>query len=260
VLIVLPRDAFLSPDAYSDNGWYRVVVYNQTGWVLGNEVNLYGSCQALLLSAPIPALATPVPVANQASYCTVSSSNNVNIRSGPGTNYTVIGTLLPGTSLPASGQLDGWYMVSAGEQQGWVSGTVVTASGLCNLLPLVASATPLPVAPFDTATFSLVTDRDASSQFSEAISYPDGDSGDLIQLSIANLYFQPPDNYREFTLSLNCAGPGAEYVRWGAPENPVHTCGSIITLPFLYDYSQQLLTVVLSQPGYVQYTLAATRL
>ncbi len=260
VLTVLPSDAFLAPDAYSDNGWYRVVVNNQTGWVLGSEVNLHGSCQTLLLSAPIPVLTTPVPVADPTSYCTVSSSNNVNIRGGPGTNYTVIGTLLPGTSLPASGQLDGWYVVTAGGQQGWVSGTVVATNGLCNLLPLVASATPLPVAPFDTATFSLVTDRDASSQFSEVISYPDGDSGDLIQLSIANLYFQPPDNYREFTLSLNCAGPGAESVRWGAPENPVYTCGSIITLPFLYDYSQQLLTVVLSQPGYVQYTLAATRL
>jgi uncharacterized protein YraI len=260
VLTLLPRDTLLTPDAYSDNGWYRVAVNNQAGWVLGSVVNLHGSCQALLLSAPIPVLATPMTVADPASYCTISSGNYVNIRSGPGTSYTVIGTLSPGTALPASGQFDGWYLLSAGDQQGWVSGTVVSADGLCNLLPLVASATPLPVAPFDTSTFSLVTDRDASSQFSEVISYPDGDSGDLIQLSIANLYFQPPDNYREFTLSLNCAGPGAEYLRWGAPENPVNTCGSIITLPFLYDYSQHLLSVVLSHPGYVQYTLAATRL
>jgi hypothetical protein len=149
--------------------------------------------------------------------------------------------------------------VSAGGQQGWVSGTVVTTSGLCNLLPLVAPATPLPIAPFDTDAFAMVADRDGSSQFSDVISYPDGDSGDLIQVSVANLFTQPPDNYREFTVSLNCFGPGAESVRWGAPENPVHACGSAVTLPFLYDASQQRFSVVLSQPGYVQYTLAALR-
>jgi hypothetical protein len=120
-------------------------------------------------------------------------------------------------------------------------------------------ATPLPVAPFDSGTFSLVTDRDGGSQVSEEISYPDGDRADLVQVNVANLFFQPPDNYREFTLTLNCTGTGAEFVRWGAPENPLHSCGSAISLPFLYDYSQQFLSITLTQPGYVQYTLVAAR-
>jgi uncharacterized protein YraI len=256
VLTVLPRGSFLTPDARSDNGWYRVLVNNQIGWVLGSVVNLNGPCHTLLLSAPIPVVPTAVPAAT----CSVSAATNVNIRSGPGTNFAVIGALRAGASLPVSGRSDnGWYVVTSGEQQGWVSGAVVTASGLCHLMPLVAPATPLPSAPYDAATFALVTDRDGSNQFSEVISYPDGDGADLIQVSVTNLYFQPPDNYREFTLTLHCTGPGAEHVRWGAPENPVHVCGSAIRLPFLYDYSQQVLTVVLGQPGYVQYTLAASR-
>jgi hypothetical protein len=36
-------------------------------------------------------------------------------------------------------------------------------------------------------------------------------------------------------------------------------CGCAIALSFLYDASQQTCSVVLAQPGYVQYTLAALR-
>jgi hypothetical protein len=133
---------------------------------------------------------------------------------------------------------------------------VVGVSGECGFLPLVM---PLPVAPLDTGTFSLVTDRDGTNQVSEVISFPEGDRADLVQVSVANLFVQPPDNYREFTLTLNCTGAGAEHVRWGAPENPVHFCGSAINLPFLFDYSEQFLTITLTEPGYVQYTLVAAR-
>jgi hypothetical protein len=180
----------------------------------------------------------------------------VNIRNGPGLNYSVVGSLLPGSPLPVNGRSDNnWYSVG---QQAWVSGSVVILEGACDALSVPPPA--LPVAPLDSATFPLVADRDGSGQISEIISYPDGDRADLIEFNVANLYFQPPDNYREFSVSLVCTGTGFEQVRWGAPENPVLACGSTITIPFLYDYNHQLFTVILpdgSQPGYVSYTLAA---
>jgi len=266
VLGVLPHGSFLTPDARSENGWYRVYVNAQDGWVLGSMVNLHGPCQDLLLSAPIPSgiSVTPMPVA-QMVPCNVTpaSTVNVNVRSGPGTTFPVIGSLAVGSSLLVSGRSDNdWYTVTAGGQQGWVSGSVVTLNGLCDELALAAPTplpTPLPIAPYDTGTFSLVADRDGGNQVSEVISYPDGDRADLIEVDVANLYFQPPDNYREFALSLQCTGTGAEFVRWGAPENPMLACGSSITLPFLYDYSAQTLAVTLPQgPGYVSYTLSAS--
>jgi hypothetical protein len=121
-----------------------------------------------------------------------------------------------------------------------------------------------PIAPADQPAVGLGLDRDVGGQFSDAISYPNGDTNDLIQLSVSNLANEPANYYREFYLTLVCSGSGLEAVRWGLPENPTVTCGSTVTTQFSYAdvTGSNLLNLAVtfpqgSAPGYVTYTLRA---
>jgi hypothetical protein len=72
--------------------------------------------------------------------CTVSTSNTVNQRSGPGTGYAVAGQLSPGQTGTAVGQHDGgdgfiWYQLDGGA---WMREDVITLYGDCGSLPDVA--------------------------------------------------------------------------------------------------------------------------
>lgn len=80
--------------------------------------------------------------------CSVNSTLDVNIRTGPGTVYYAIGGLYPGNFLEVVGQANGWYQVEYNNGLGWVSGTVVTTNGDCTNVPYV---TPPPT-PYPTAT------------------------------------------------------------------------------------------------------------
>lgn len=72
--------------------------------------------------------------------CTASSSTNINIRSGAGTDYSVVGTLFAGQSIAVTGQTaNGWYAVESSSVQGYVSASVVTLSGSCDNLPAVGT-------------------------------------------------------------------------------------------------------------------------
>ncbi|MCL4248287.1 MAG: hypothetical protein KJ065_09085 [Anaerolineae bacterium] len=62
-------------------------------------------------------------------------------------------------------------------------------------------------------------------------------------------------------MTLNCTGIGAEHLRWGSPYEPVLRCGDSVELPFLYEISQQPLSIVFepnSPQSYVEYMLTVT--
>lgn len=69
----------------------------------------------------------------------VASAGGVNVRSGPSTNFSAIGTLAPNAFAPATGIYQNWYEIDYNGQIGWVSATVVTPNGPCDMLP---AATP----------------------------------------------------------------------------------------------------------------------
>ena len=98
---------------------------------------------------PSPALptSTPIPQPDQAR---VTSLTNLNIRSGPGQAYPVIGLLLTGQTARPTGVSAGynWWQIEfpgVADQRGWVSAAYVTAENTANL-PVVA-APPLPATP-----------------------------------------------------------------------------------------------------------------
>lgn len=106
---------------------------------------------------PTPAAVNGSPVSEAASAqaeeagtnnsAQVVSSGTVNIRSGPGTNYPVIGALEANVSLPIVGRnpdASWWQIKMADETLGWVANTVVNATN-ADEVP-VAEAPPPPAA------------------------------------------------------------------------------------------------------------------
>jgi N-acetylmuramoyl-L-alanine amidase len=51
----------------------------------------------------------------------------VNIRSGPGTNYEIVGTVYQGTEVTISQQQGDWYKITLGNTTGWVSSSLIDA-------------------------------------------------------------------------------------------------------------------------------------
>ncbi len=85
---------------------------------------------------------------NLSDACQVVSARGVgiNVRSGPGTNYGIVSSLLPGSTGLVLGRLadNTWYRVSVSGVLGWVSSSVVNAGGNCGGISIVAAPTPLP--------------------------------------------------------------------------------------------------------------------
>jgi len=94
----------------------------------------------------IPATATPVVAT------IVAGADGVNVRSGPGTNYTRLGYLDPGAEAQVIGRYSDWWQIRYDDAPGWVFGEIVTASNADNVpqvepppAPTAAPATATPV-------------------------------------------------------------------------------------------------------------------
>ena len=107
-----------------------------------------GACAAAALSpAETPEVDPNLPPAQLPGLCTASSQTNTNIRSGPGTEFSVIGTLAAGEGIEVTGQTsNGWYAVRRANLQGYVAMDVVRVAGPCAGLPVtqVDGQTPQP--------------------------------------------------------------------------------------------------------------------
>lgn len=121
---------------------------------------------------------------------------------------------------------------------------------------LAYTLTAVPVAPPDSDTYLFTVDRNAGGQFGEVISAPTGDTTDRVELVAANLTTTPPDNYREFRVTLVCVGAGVGAVRWGAGDAPALPCNTTTTVPLLAGANRQPLTITATGAAYVHYTLS----
>lgn len=109
-------------------------------------------------ATPLP-VATPIPTEVPATPTTavpfiVAGDNGVNVRSGPGTNYTRIGYLEPGTRADLIGRYSDWWQIRYNDAPAWVFGDIVTASNADNVpqvepppAPPPPTAVPATVAP-----------------------------------------------------------------------------------------------------------------
>jgi hypothetical protein len=95
--------------------------------------------------ATLPPVVVVTPTVDN-PICRLASADasNVNIRSGPGTNYPTIGQISATTELNIIGQNGQWYVVNYSGQQGWVAGWVTTLKGNCTGLAFVTAPPPPP--------------------------------------------------------------------------------------------------------------------
>ena len=112
----------------------------------------------------------------------VTAPGAVNIRSGPGTNYDILGTLNANTALPIVGRNGDatWWQIQVTEsQQGWVANSVVNARNTAEV-PL-AEAPPPPVSSLPEAQPAASNPPAAPPppkyQFSPTGWYDDGNAG-----------------------------------------------------------------------------------
>jgi hypothetical protein len=118
-------------------------------------------------AAPAPTLAPLVEASpTQAPQPTptappsiTAGDQGVNVRTGPGTHYSLLGALDPGAQAPVTGRYGNWWQISYNNAAGWVLGDIVTvanAEGVPEVqpppAPTLPPATAVPTAAPATAT------------------------------------------------------------------------------------------------------------
>ncbi len=101
------------------------------------------------ITATLTVTASPTPTTTPTAIavgCTLTTDKNINLRQGPGTNYSVMGALGPGQIAEADGQAqdsDGftWYHLSNNR---WAREDVVIATDECADLPAIVPTLPEP--------------------------------------------------------------------------------------------------------------------
>jgi micrococcal nuclease len=107
-----------------------------------------------------------------------AGENNVNIRSGPGPDYEIIGTLPAGQSLEIVGRSvdSSWWQVAAPNGLGWVAAQVTTASNADDSLPVVEVASP----PLEAMPLAVEAAAGPGLQEAQVINVVDGDTIDVL--------------------------------------------------------------------------------
>jgi len=77
----------------------------------------------------------------------VVGAQGANIRSGPGTNFSVVGRVDPGTQLVVIGRYADWWQILYNGAPAWIAGIVVTTSNTEGVPVVVPPPSPIPPPP-----------------------------------------------------------------------------------------------------------------
>lgn len=140
ILAVMPAGSSVEITGEEFEGWYPVVYGDVNGWAYAEYIAIGGAA----------ATAASTGSSGTRGAATVVT-NLLNLRSGPGTNYSVVAQLPYGTTVqiigdPKAGNGYTWIEVQArGFGQGWVSAQYLDAGEAPASAP--AEAAPAPAAP-----------------------------------------------------------------------------------------------------------------
>ena len=135
-----------------DEEWWQIDFEGQTGWIYAPIVTVTNAENvqvATVIPAPPPAENTSPPI-TPAEPGTAGPELRVigliNVRSGPGTNYAVIGRATPGEYFAVSGinLEEDWWQIDYDGQTGWVFAQFVTATDGENVPVVTDIPTPPP--------------------------------------------------------------------------------------------------------------------
>ena len=112
-----------------EGDWLQIDFDGETGW-------LYAPFVTATHAENVPVVASE-PMKSPS----VTVNGEMNVRDGPGTNYTIIGTATIGEEFPITGQNEegDWWQIDYSGQTGWIYAPFVTAIN-AESVPVVSSA------------------------------------------------------------------------------------------------------------------------
>lgn len=98
---------------------------------------------------PPPPTDTPVPPTETPVPAVVFANQQINVRTGPGTNYPRIGSASPGTRYTVTGKNPAatWWQIDFGGREAWIVDSLVQKEGAIESVQVVASIPAAPPAP-----------------------------------------------------------------------------------------------------------------
>lgn len=105
----------------TSGNWVKVTVNGKTGYVY----NRYLSDANGSTSSSTP---TPTTTSNVSKVVYVVNTSALNVRSGPGTSYNVVGGLSRGASANVVGSSGKWYKISYGGGYGYISSSYTSSA------------------------------------------------------------------------------------------------------------------------------------
>ena len=118
----LPKGTVVTVTDRSNSEWYAVTYDGRSGFISSAYLSVYGD------AAPADVPATGPVAAAEGTSGTVNAMY-VRFRSGPGTDYSILGEYNSGTALTVTGSTDGWYAVVIYGQSGYMYADYVTLGG-----------------------------------------------------------------------------------------------------------------------------------
>jgi len=96
-----------------NSAWYRITFNGKTAYVSRSFVSDSQPSGGASAGSPSQTAGT------------VNSPTGLNVRSGPGTNYSIVGGLSNGTKVTITGQSGSWYKIKFGSTEAWVSASFI---------------------------------------------------------------------------------------------------------------------------------------
>jgi uncharacterized protein YraI len=143
-----------------DGGWWQVETNVGLGWIRQEAVTLQGTGDVAvydMAAANVPVTTTLEVQPQYARTYIIVNTSYLNIRSGPGGQFTVVHTVNGGTELDITGSTPdaAWYRVSSAFGSGWVDAEFVIFRGVFAAVPIVGYAEA--VAPAAPAAVAIVS-------------------------------------------------------------------------------------------------------
>lgn len=290
-LLILPINVAYKTDARTLDGWYRLTIDGNTGWVNGNDVQLNGDCATLPVDTMIQPTSTmdastTAPYDVDRHYFDIHGNqgglfaNKISYPNGDSTDL-IQATLSDvkqdrtiGVSITCQGngaEFLRWghaQNANLGCNDSLILGFTPLASNiqLTVMLPAVNGQqyvdyqlAAMPIAPEDEDQQVFYVDSNQGGAIQQTVSYPIGDAHDTLAVFAHNLQETSPDNYREYMLTMQCNGTQSDALRWGM-QSATLGCGAQIIVNLSFAESVRYITVdVPAHEGqsFIDYTLYA---
>jgi len=100
------------------NNFYKITYSGKTGYI---------SAQYVKITAK-PVVVVKPPVVVYATRYGVTTASNLNVRSGAGTNYSILGSMKKGTKITITGKTNNFYKIAYSGKTGYISAQYVKIS------------------------------------------------------------------------------------------------------------------------------------